>query len=545
MRVQVSPRALKNFLWIGILYSMKTQVSFIPYQKTNKFSSLVNDYLAHSPKLQPYYNYTVNFEGIKQAITQRKQFPFHRHTLVKTLLQQYADIACNEITLSQIHSLEKENTFTVCTAHQPNLFGGHLYTMYKTIHAIQLANDLKKQFPEYHFVPVYYIGSEDADKAELLHLYCKQQKIEFNTSQTGAVGRMQAEDLDSVFEEIKTILKDEPFTTEIVDILKKCYAPENTFTQGIKNLLHHLFADKGLVIVDGDDRELKKCFVPLFEKELYTQFSENLLQQTIPFFSENYFIPTQGRNINLFYLEQNIRERIVQEKGQFYYVHQQKKTMLDIEDILKNNPEKLSPNVILRPLYQETILPNIAFIGGGGEVAYWLLLKKIFETAEVHYPVVILRNSLMMVTEQEKQTLSPYTDNEEDFFKGYDTLIDKYIANQKTIPDFQSQTLALQQIYQQLAQQYPSQNGYITLLEKHSTKGISKLEKKVWRGYRKKYKNEKLQSTLHHLFPHHNLQERIDSMIEWYAHYGKEIVDIWITQSHSLKQEFTIIYLEK
>lgn len=524
---------------------MKNQVSFIPYHKTAKFSNLINDYLAHSPKLQPYYNYTIDIEGIKQAITKRKQFPFHRSTLVKSLLQQYGNINCNEVTLSQIHSLQKENTFTVCTAHQPNLFGGHLYSMYKTIHAIQLANELKKQFPEYHFVPVYYIGSEDADKDELLHLYCKQQKIEFHTSQTGAVGRMSAKDLDSIFEEIKTLLKDQPFTTEIIDILKQCYAPENTFAQGIKNLLHHLFAEKGLVVVDGDDRELKKCFVPIFEKELHTQFSENMLQQTIPFFSENYFIPTQGRNINLFYLDQNIRERIIKENDKFYYVHQQQKIILDIEDILKNSPEKLSPNVILRPLYQETILPNIAFIGGGGEVAYWLLLKKIFQTAGVHYPVVILRNSLMMVNEQEKQVLSPYIEQEKDVFKGYDTLIDRYIANQKTKPDFKSPTIDLQHLYQQLIHQYPSQNKYIQLLEKHSIKGVSKLEKKVWRSYRKKYKNEQLKSTLHHLFPHHNLQERIDSMVEWYAHYGKEIVDIWIMHSHPLKQEFAIIYLEK
>ncbi|MGL6021961.1 MAG: bacillithiol biosynthesis cysteine-adding enzyme BshC [Chitinophagaceae bacterium] len=524
---------------------MKTQVSFIPYQKTYKFSSLVNDYLNHSFKLQPYYNYSINIEAIEQAITQRRLFPFHRNILVETLLKQYKKIIHNEVSLLQIHSLERENTFTVCTAHQPNLLGGPLYTMYKIIHTIQLANDLKKRFPIYHFVPIYYVGSEDADKEELLHVYCKQQKIEFHTSQTGAVGRMSSKGLNSIFREIKMLLKGEPFTEEIIDVLTKSYSQDNTLAQGNTNIFHHLFADKGLLVIDGDDRVLKSCFAPIFNKELHTQFSEKILQQRTPFFSENYFIPTQGRNINLFYLEKNIRERIIKEKDNFYYIHQQQKHTLDIDNILEKNPEKLSPNVILRPLYQETILPNIAFVGGSGEVAYWLLLKKVFEAAGVHYPAIFLRNSFMMITQKEKNILLPYTKDEFGFFKSYDTLIEEHMSTQKIVPNFKEEIIQLEKVYKQLLQRHRTQNQYIALLQNHSIQGIQRLQKKVWREYRKEYNNEELKTVLSHIFPNCNLQERMDSMFEWYARYGKEIINIWMKHSKPFNQKFGIIYLEK
>ena len=136
---------------------METHCSYIPYDKTGYFSKLVIDYLDAAPQLQQFYNLPPTIEGLQQSINQRKNFK-HRKVLVETLQKQYEGLNVHEKTSANLQLLLNENTFTVTTAHQPNIFTGPLYVVYKIFHAIKLAEELKQQFPQIQFCSGIFYG---------------------------------------------------------------------------------------------------------------------------------------------------------------------------------------------------------------------------------------------------------------------------------------------------------------------------------------------------------------------------------------------------
>ena len=174
--------------------SSSFQSTFISYSETGKFSKIIADYIDLPENLANFFEHPVSIDGIKAAIFQREKFQTNRPLLVEQLKTQYKNIQENELVKANIDSLSHENTFTVCTAHQPNIFTGHLYFIYKILHTIKVADELKKQLPEYNFVPVFFMGSEDADLEELNHVVVDGKKYEWQTKQTGAVGRMKVDD---------------------------------------------------------------------------------------------------------------------------------------------------------------------------------------------------------------------------------------------------------------------------------------------------------------------------------------------------------------
>ncbi len=170
------------------------QAEYLPYSKIKNFSKIILDYVEGANDLKEFYSHDVSIEGIKNSIEQRKKFNTNRQLLVEQLQKQYEGVTESDGVKSNIKSLSDDNTFTVCTAHQPNIFTGHLYFIYKILHTIKLANELKKQFSDYNFVPVFFMGSEDADLDELDHVIIDGKKYKWETNQKGAVGRMMVDD---------------------------------------------------------------------------------------------------------------------------------------------------------------------------------------------------------------------------------------------------------------------------------------------------------------------------------------------------------------
>jgi len=195
---------------------------YIPYSETGKFTKIILDYVAGAADLKDFYEHEVSINGIKAAIEQRKKFNSNRQLLVEQLQIQYKNIDDSDNIKANVSKLLKENTFTICTAHQPNIFTGHLYFIYKILHIIRLAEDLKKQLPQYNFVPVFFMGSEDADLEELNHVVLDGRKYIWQTKQTGAVGRMKVDDnLLKLINEIEGRLLVEKYGKDIIEILKK------------------------------------------------------------------------------------------------------------------------------------------------------------------------------------------------------------------------------------------------------------------------------------------------------------------------------------
>lgn len=542
---------------------MKFKTKHIPYRATGVFTPLVNDYIESKGTAQSFVNYTPNLEGVKNAIEQRKKYPTNRKVLVQVLQKQYKELAVKttsnssivyEAVNANVALLEKDNTFVITTAHQPNLFTGPLYFFYKIIHAIQLAAVYKKEFPEYNFVPVYYMGSEDADIDEVGSFNIGGVSQQWNTKQTGAIGRMKVDDgLLQLLQNIEGYWSVKPAGKEALSILKEAYQKGYTIIEATLYLVHAYFGKYGLVVVQPDEVNLKSLFTKIMEQELTTQFSNKAIQPALTKLKAEYHVQSEGRDINLFYLKEGIRARIEKQGEQFIIVDTNITfTQEQILEELKQYPERFSPNVILRGLYQETILPGIVFVGGGGELAYWMELKSVFEAATVHYPVLQLRNSFLFIKEKPLNQWSSLDFQMDDLFKSTLDLEIEFVKKQA------KENLALTKHIDSLNKLYGSiQEDVIKIdaslgdhalnLSIQAQKKLALLEKKMIRA--EKRKQHTSLSRIHHikaeLFPNNNLQERVENFVEWVGEYGWEWVEVIMENSSKIKADFSIISIEK
>ena len=522
----------------------------IPYAQTKAFSSIVTDYVTHAPALMPYYVHQPNLQGIKDAIASRKTVETNRTVLVNQLKKQYGGLVLTPSLEANIESLLYENTFTITTAHQPNIFTGHLYFIYKILHAIKLAEELKEEIKDCHFVPVYYMGSEDADLEELGEVNINGKKYTWQTSQTGAVGRMKVDKaFSAIIDAIEGQLAVEPFGAEIMTLVRSAYSLDKTIEQATFEMVHELFAGYGLVVLLPDNANLKKEFTPIVRKELQEHFSSKAVAETMSGFPAAYKVQAAGRDINLFYLKEDSRERIEQVNGQWSVVNST--VAFDdgaIMEELEHSPERFSPNVILRPVFQEMILPNIAFIGGGGELAYWLELKKVFEAVGVPYPVLVLRNSFMVVNKNIADRIKALQMHMADFFKPTHVLMLQLVKQSSALKlELTAEKKELKALYEKIKRTAAAVD---TTLQEHTANLLAKADKKLQQLERKMLVAEKKKFESHQrqvekiksgLFPSDSLQERVDNILPYYAKYGADFIQMLYENSSGLQQEFCIV----
>jgi bacillithiol synthase len=540
-----------DFQWLLLQPDMNFTSARLPYRQTNAFSKIAMDYIDQAGSLKPFFSHSPNLQGIQQAIDERKQFATNREVLIQELKKQYNSAEINDKVKANIDLLLSENTFTVTTAHQNNIFTGPLYFIYKIVHAIKLANSLKAALPHYNFVPVYYIGSEDADLEELNHIHLDGQKLVWDTKQTGAVGRMKVDKgLLKLIELMEGQLSVLPYGNEIISQLKKYYKEGATIQDATFHFVNNLFADYGLVVLLPDNTVLKKQMLTVFEDDLLHQTASGIVEKSAEALQKaGYKTQANPREINLFYLKEDRRDRITSLDTKYSILGT--KTEFSKEQIiteLKESPERFSPNVILRGLYQETILPNIAFIGGGGETAYWLQLKNLFEHYKVPFPVLVLRNSFLIIEKKWQAAISKLGFTADDFFLPEQELMNRLVAREsKNETKLNGSLTELGKLYDTFKKQAASVD---TTLEKHvdslKTKTIfrlQELEKKMLRAEKRKFTDQQRQtsSIKNKLFPGGGLQERVDNICWYYALWGKDIIQQLYNHSLSLEQEFVLL----
>jgi bacillithiol biosynthesis cysteine-adding enzyme BshC len=542
---------------------MKYTATSIPYSATGVFSSLVNDYISGNGTARDYVPYTPNLEGIKKAIQQRKFSVIQRQTLVSVLENQYQvlgtikeekNIAAFEKVQANIGLLKNDNCFAVTTAHQPNLFTGPLYFFYKIIHVIKLAAELKAQFPENDFVPVYYMGSEDADLAEVGSYSIDGAKHQWKTKQTGAIGRMLVDDhLLQLLQNLEGYWTVKPDGKEALAIIKAAYKKGNTINEATLQMVHLFFGQYGLVVVQPDDAKLKSLFVEVMQKELTTQFSHTAIQPTLKSLSENYHVQSEGRAINLFYLKDATRNRI-EKNGELFSVVDTniQFTQAEIIQELQAYPDRFSPNVILRGAYQETIIPSVVFVGGGGELAYWMELKNVFEQAGVDYPVIILRNSFLFINDKQAKQWASLEFNIEALFNSIQALEIAFVKTQSVenlaLTEHIASLTDLYKVIQQDVIKIDSSLGDHALnLSVQAQKKLALLEKKMIRAEKRKQHTSlaRIHSIKSELFPDNNLQERVENFSNWIGDFGWSWVEAILNNSNSVDASFTIIHVSK
>ncbi len=530
---------------------MNCTATRLPYRETNAFSKIALDYIDQAAALKPFYAHPATLQGVQKAIEARKQFAVNREVLVEELKKQYAAVTPGDKVNKNIASLLSADTFTITTAHQNNIFTGPLYFIYKIIHAIRLADYLNESFPQQHFVPVYYIGSEDADLDELNHTWLNGEKLVWDTKQTGAVGRMKVDQgLVALINRMEGQLAVLPNGNEIITSLKQFYTVGKSIADATFHFVHHLFAEYGLVVLQPDNAALKQQMFSLFKDDLLHQTASGIVDVSAGKLREaGYKVQANPREINLFYLIDNKRERIVKKNDQYIIINTQYSfSEAELLGELESHPERFSPNVILRGLYQETILPNIAFIGGGGETAYWLQLKELFDHYQVPFPALVLRNSFLVLEKKWQERISHLGFSVEDFFMPEQELLNRLVVrDSKRETKLNGSLTALEQLYEEFKKQATaidsSLEKHVDALKTKTVYRLQELEKKMLRAEKRKFTDQQRQihTIKEGLFPGNGLQERKENVSYYYAKWGKDFIKQLYNASLALEQEFVVL----
>lgn len=373
------------------------QAKYISYQETGSFSKLVLDYINDEEQLKAFYSYRPDMEGLAKAIEHRN-FSGNRETLVKVLQDQYQHLQPNKSVTKNIELLGSANTFTVTTGHQLNLFTGPLYFIYKIVTTINLAIELKMAHPDQNFVPVYWMATEDHDFDEINHVSVDEKNISWIQQTNGATGRLSTQTVAAAVTAYKGYLGISKNGKRIAKLVEQAYLQHDNLADATRFLVNNLFEKYGLVIVNADDAQLKKQFTHIITEDIIQHNSSKNIEKSSKNLEDlGYKTQVNGRDINFFYLIDNLRERLIFENGKYLVNHTDISfTEETLKAEIEAHPERFSPNVVMRPMYQEVILPNLAYIGGGAEVAYWMQLKANFDFYQVDFPVLLLRNSALL-----------------------------------------------------------------------------------------------------------------------------------------------------
>ncbi|MEH6536514.1 MAG: bacillithiol biosynthesis cysteine-adding enzyme BshC [Psychroserpens sp.] len=526
----------------------------IPFRETNYFSSLICDYLDENSDLKSFYNRFPKLENFESQIKE-KQDSFTsetRRVLVQSIKNQYSSVDISEATNSNINLLSEANTFTITTGHQLNLFTGPLYFFYKIFSTINLCTQLKAEYPNQNFVPIYWMATEDHDFDEINFFNFRGRKVQWNREASGAVGELNLDGLDQVFDVLANQLNSTTNAVELKRLFRSAYLEHHNLTDAMRYLVNELFSDLGLVIVDGNDKDLKRMFLPYVKDELVNQTSFDKVSQAnekLNALDGSYKIQVNPREINLFYITEGIRERIIESEGTYKINNTSIKwSKSEIQKVLLEHPERFSPNVIMRPLYQEVVLPNLCYIGGGGELAYWLQLKSNFEAQKVVFPMLLLRNSVLLITDKQKEKLQKLDISVKDLFLKQNDLKTKVTKQVSEVNiDFSDQKAHLEQqfeaLYKLAEQTDKSFKGAVASQERKQIKGLEHLENRLLKAQKRKLNDhiERITDIQDVLFPGQSLQERNMNFSEFYLDYGSEIIPKLIEELEPLKGEFLVL----
>ena len=489
-----------------------------------KVSPLVQDLLNQDENVRPFIS---DFFSKENCITAVRNRPFSnekRGVLSTQLIQQYKQLVLSQQLVKNIELLRAENTFTVVTGHQICSAGGPLYLIYKLFTAIRIAQELNSSQTEFNFVPVYWMATEDHDIEEIRHFHWGNEKIELAKEFEGIAGDLPTEDFLSWLNEKKAEGKFNEIG--LSELFIHAYT-KNNFTEATRFWVNELLGEFGLVCIDGNDKELKKLAAPLFEKEIQDKFIFSEVSKTNKVLESAGYNPNiQPREFNLFWLKENgelkIRKRIDKNGDQFktsdgdrYF------TKLELSEISGS----LSPNVLLRPLYQEMILPNIAYIGGPSELGYWLQLKNAFQSVNLQMPLLVHRISMTLVRKRDIEFVSK---NELDMSELVQEKLhdaQKKMLGRMNGKSFDKESISTQELFAQLKEYVvgidASLVGWVSAEEKRQLDQWNTIEQKIKKALKSKEEVKFSQLEKFFAFVHPNLiqQDRVFSLL-----YAAEIV---------------------
>jgi bacillithiol synthase len=513
----------------------------LDFKSSGVLNALVLDYMNKKENLKPFYDFFPDKAGFSALLNTQPYSALKRIELSDILLQQSRLVKnTSEHSLKKIQQLKTKNTYTVTTGHQLCLFTGPLYFIYKIISTINLAESLKKEFPSYDFVPVYWMASEDHDFEEVASFNAFGKTITWESKQQGAVGDFKTKELEILLPAVKEMLGSSENANYLVKLFENAYFKNNTLANATRYLVNELFGEHGLVIADGNDKAFKHQFKNYFTKDIFENLPSNLVNESIRSLeSQGYSTQVNPRFINCFYLENGLRARL-EKSGENYKVVDTEIlfTKKELETLIYTNPEKISPNVVLRPLYQQCILPNIAYVGGPGELAYWLEFKNMFHSLNVVFPILMPRNFVSVIDKPTKSKIDKLNFLETDFFKSEQELIKDFQIKSNNLFEVNLEKEKISTLYSELIEKVilvdKTLSGSVSGELQKTLNGLDLIAGKANKALKQKSETEinQIKSIKQRLFPNNLPQERYENFSSLYLKYGsgflkemKELID--------------------
>jgi len=529
------------------------QVRSIPFDKVSAFSDKDIRYTCHSDQLKSYIEVPFEIEGFGKLLDTRRTNPTDRQLLHDVVVNQYAGLSSSAATETLIDQLVMDNSFTVTTAHQPSLLTGPLYYPFKILSTINLAQKLGKLYPDDNFIPVFVLGAEDHDFEEINHFHIYGKKVTWQSDNIGATGRFSLDGLEDVIALTKEILGDSSEISDFMAHLEGLLAKAKNYGAFAFLLTHYLFDKFGLVILRMDDQRLKSAFRHIIKEEIFNAPSQALIEETQDALEKQGFgKQAHAREINFFYHCAQGRKRIIRNSDHYEIVDTDIAfTPSEMAEEIDKHPDLFSPNVVMRPLFQEYILPNLAYIGGGGELAYWLERKSQFAHFKINYPMLVRRNSAMLVTQRQIEQIEKLSLSIEDFMMPIQDLVKKYIEASDQ-PDFSLGRFkgAIANVFDDMAKRIGTIDPTLTKTAKaelaKAHKSVDYLESKLKKTIkqREEVQLRRIEKLKEKLFPGGGLQERYDGILEYLSGHGLSLLDNLLPLMDPFDKDFKVITID-
>jgi bacillithiol synthase len=522
----------------------------IPISKTGKYPPLILDYVNKTPELRDRYSFNCDIDSFENIIDQRNHFKTDRKTLVDELKKQYHTLK-NPVHANVQNNIEKlllSHTYTVTTGHQLNILSGPVFSIYKILSVIKLAEDITARYSTIHVVPVFWMASEDHDMDEIDHFYYKSNKYRWTHGSSGASGKVQTNTIDSFLLDVKNMNPELTYNSTF-NLFVEAYRNHGNLADATFEIVSDLFGKYGIVVMNADSPQLKSLFKNETRDDIIKNSVWNDVSATNKQLSKKYKLLVNPRKINTFYMQDGVRERIIEDTDGGYIVNNTeiRFTKEELLAELVNRPEHFSPNVIMRTMYQEKILPNLAYVGGPGELSYWLQFKEAFNTQSVSFPILMLRNSFLLIDSKTASSILKLKLKYEDLFLKISDLEKQIALRDAHVFDAEEAINKMSDIYSIIENngmkidktlKYPVQGEL-----KKSIKSIKKLHKKIIRAVKRndEEKFRKLRLLHEYVFPNNSMQERTANIVSFADNGFEELANILYDHTDPFNNDLTVI----
>ena len=520
--------------------------SCIPFTQIPQSSRLFTDYLYDFARVSPFYRFDpFQLESYRKAAESMRYENSLRRQVVAVLREQNRALAAGEKTLESLAKLEQPDCFAVVTGQQVGLFTGPAFALYKALTAVKLARALSDQGLK--AVPVFWLASEDHDLAEVNHCFIRNsegvpERLEYAAESPMAdapVGTLRfTEAILPLFEPLRAMAKDFSAGREIVEMLADCYRPGEGFGTAFGRLIVRLFSEYGVVVADQMDPRLHQLGAGVFRGAIESAetLREELIRRNRQLSDAGYHLQVRvAENSSLLFLCANGQRNVLRtHDGHFETAQGSRYSSEELLGLLERQPESLSPNVLLRPILQDALLPTICYVSGPSELAYLAQAAVLYEKLLGRMPVIFPRSSFTVLEAPTPRLLHKYALSLPDICAGKQVMRDKmgtHFLSPELIESFQKAQASLQEnleaIQRGLAKLDPTLRDATANSGRKMQYQLSSLERKAAAAIQSRSEQIerdalRLENTL---YPHKTLQERVYGGISFLAQYGPAFLE--------------------